>query len=148
MYTVTKTFGEYPFAHRQHNHDGHCAYVHGHNWRFTVELQSDDLDNNGFVYDFGKFGWLKSWLEFMFDHTLLINQDDPHLEFFQEHCVKDAKNPLGLWDMRVIPNGSAEHLAELVGRRIQSHFEDDKRIQLVSLTVMEDNKNAAIWKPE
>lgn len=82
MHRVTKVFKGYPFAHRQHTHDGHCRLIHGHNWDFEIALEADQLDENGFVYDFGKFGWLKEWLENMFDHTLLLNKDDPQLNFF------------------------------------------------------------------
>ena len=36
------------------------------------------------VMDFGGLKPIKAWLEDLFDHTLLINEDDPALQFFQE----------------------------------------------------------------
>ena len=142
MYKITKTFGEYPFAHRQHVHRGHCKYVHGHNWRFKVELESETLDENGFVYDFGNFKDLKKWFEEMFDHTLLINHDDPMKDWF----VDNAKQDCGLiWDLRIVDSGSAEKLAEFVGFYIIGYLAEYLDVRLISVTVMEDNKNAAIW---
>lgn len=139
MYRIKKTFGSYPFGHRQHNHEGHCAKVHGHNWTFTIELESSILDENGFVYDFGKFKELKEWLTYMFDHTLLINERDPEKEHFtnSETCK--------LWDVRVVPNGSAETLAEFIANHIEINVLKGHNARLVSVTAKEDEKNEAIF---
>ena len=48
--------------------------------------------------DFGGLKHIKAWLEDKFDHTLLINEDDPEMEFFKE---MDRK---GLCRLRVLPN--------------------------------------------
>lgn len=137
MYRIRKTFGPYPFGHRQHKHDGHCAFVHGHNWTFIVEMESEILDHNGFVFDFGKFKDFKRWLEYMFDHTLLINDKDPEKEHFQKN-----KN---LWDVRIMPNGSAESLAKFVADHLETVTLKDHYAKLVSVTAKEDDKNEAIY---
>jgi len=145
MYKVIKTFGEYPFAHRQHTHTGHCQYIHGHNWRIRITLCSDQLDENGFVYDFGKFKKLKEWFNHMFDHTLLINEDDPHLDFFKSNTWIDSHM---LWDMRIIPSGSAEKLAEYIYAKIPNYVKADNDVYLESIEVFEDAKNVAIYRPK
>lgn len=144
MYVINKTFGEYPFAHRQHTHKGHCRFVHGHNWRFKVKLKSEVLDENGFVYDFGQFKQLKEWFTEMFDHTLIINEDDPMIDFFKENeKYKDCK----LWDLRIVPSGSAENLAKYIYGYINKNFiKDNSNYQLVSVTVLEDEKNNASYE--
>lgn len=77
--TCKKRYDDIPFAHRQWNHKGHCAHIHGHNWSFEFEFVSKSLDANGFVVDFGKLQFLKNWLNETFDHKLVISKDDPKL---------------------------------------------------------------------
>ena len=63
--TCTKTYFDVPFAHRQHLHDGHCSFVHGHNWDIRVTFGCERTDENGFVVDFGKLKFLKisNWMK-------------------------------------------------------------------------------------
>lgn len=135
MYSIQKKFGPYPCGHRQHKHEGHCAYVHGHNWYFEITLEDDALDGNGFVYDFGKFKPFRNWLEYMFDHTLLINTSDPMFDHFVEH------NGI-LWDMREIENGSSESIAKLVFEQLCYLMGRDSD-KVKSVRVYEDEKNSA-----
>ena len=79
--TCSKTYTDLPFAHRQPSHQGHCALIHGHNWSFEFEFAADKLDECGFVIDFGKLKWLKDWINERFDHTLVLNESDPMLDF-------------------------------------------------------------------
>ena len=149
MYTITKKYKDFPAAHRQHNHDGHCAYVHGHNWSFELTFASDHLDENGFVMDFGKMKFIKEWLTEMFDHTLLINENDPEIDHFLNHDVHGGKGKQ-LWDVRVIPNGSAEDLAGLVFDEVSILMEERRQDnrplpELISVTVYEDDKNCATF---
>lgn len=140
MYKIEKTFIGYPFAHRQPKHQGHCAFIHGHNWDFTVVLESEDnqLDENQFVYDFGKFAWLKEWFTHMFDHTCVINSDDPRLFEFE------AMNSSSLIKLRTVPSGSAEGLAKYIFDHIENNL-NSTSCRLVSVTVHEDYKNTATY---
>src|SRR4051812_26092027 len=63
MLTCRKTYTDIPWAHRQHRHDGHCAYLHGHNWSITITFGCREPDENGFVLDFGKLKFLKHWID-------------------------------------------------------------------------------------
>ena len=42
--TCSKRYSDIPFAHRQHKHDGHCAFIHGHNWAFELTFVATSLD--------------------------------------------------------------------------------------------------------
>ena len=49
-----------------------CHQVHGHNYRVEVMLAADDLDDDGFVLDFGEVkATLGAWLDETWDHQNL-----------------------------------------------------------------------------
>lgn len=142
--SIVKRFGPYPAAHRQHTHTGHCAMVHGHNWVFEIELsvpKKEDLDGNGFVFDFGNFKPLKQTFEAHFDHTLMLSIDDPELERFRE-LEKAA-----LCRLTVLSGGtSAEVLCRFVAGLTSAFLQgvDEPTKALVTrVRVLEDEKNFA-----
>lgn len=52
MFEVRKTF-EISAAHKLTlSYDSKCSNLHGHNWNITVACRSDDLNQDGMVYDF------------------------------------------------------------------------------------------------
>lgn len=53
MYRIRKGI-DIDFAHHIRGHAGACIHVHGHTWKFEVELEADTLDADGFVVDFGE----------------------------------------------------------------------------------------------
>lgn len=155
--TCTKRYDNFPFAHRQHLHDGHCALIHGHNWSFEFEFSAGCLDENNFVIDFGKLKWLKDWLTHHFDHTLVLNADDPmreHLLYVLTDVRPDPASPdsFDLARVRVLPNGSAEGLAAYVFGAVSRILEieqldaRDRGIALDRVTVFEDTKNSATFR--
>jgi 6-pyruvoyltetrahydropterin/6-carboxytetrahydropterin synthase len=60
-------------GHRIVGHEGKCARLHGHTYRFEIWLESLSLIDPGFVVDFGHVkDILNEW-----DHRTLIWDDDP-----------------------------------------------------------------------
>ena len=52
--------------------EGHqCGRLHGHNYVIEVELQSDTLDEHGFVVDFGELKPIKQFIDENWDHQHL-----------------------------------------------------------------------------
>jgi len=144
MYVINKRFKGYPFAHRQWKHRGHCKLVHGHNWDFEVCIGCTRLDDNGFVFDFGKFKDFKKWLELNFDHTCVINEDDPQIQTFQN------MDRIGLLDLRKIKSCSSEGIAKYIYEQLQSNFEKrrdcaERGIKIRYVRVFEDHKNTATY---
>jgi len=87
MYVSTKRYGHdkgYSIAYRQHKADSHCRFIHGYSLAFEFEFEAEELDVRNWVCDFGGFSTLKDLLDEYFDHTLLVAQDDPQLEFFKK----------------------------------------------------------------
>ena len=105
MFTCSKTYRDIPFAHRQHRHDGHCSYLHGHNWGIEVEFACDRLDERGFVVDFGGLAFLKAWIDEHLDHACLFAKDDP----VRERLLKDYPR---LFRPLVIDSVSTEGIAK------------------------------------
>jgi 6-pyruvoyltetrahydropterin/6-carboxytetrahydropterin synthase len=78
----------------------------------------------------------------MFDHTLIVAEDDPHLSEF--HRLSD----LGLVDIRVMPQVGCEATAEFVFAHVE-HFVAEQtsgRVWLDSVEVREHGANAAIYE--
>lgn len=140
-YTIKKKYPDYPFAHRQHKHVGFCRYCHGHNWLFVIEIGCYDLDEQGFVLDFGKMKFIKNILDEAFDHTLVLSQNDEYLSLFQDLAKKN------LAKLTIIPNdASAEGIASYVGEVIDSiiKIETSDRAYVKSIELFEDSKDSAI----
>ncbi len=85
----------------------HCSLIHGYSLGFKLVFGCDELDDRNWVMDFGGLKEFKNWLEDMFDHKLVVAQDDP----MKDELV--ALGEKGLAEVRVIPGVGAERFAEL-----------------------------------
>ena len=146
MFTCKKTYSDIPFAHRQHRHDGHCAQIHGHNWSFTFTFGCDQLDECGFVVDFGKLKPIKRWIDENLDHACLFNRDDPHL---QEILEINEKTGCQIYQPYIVDQcsseGLAKHLFAVVDPIVRELSWD--RAFLLSVEVIEDSRNSATFTP-
>lgn len=145
MLTCTKRYDDFPFAHRAPNHDGHCKLIHGHNWSFEIEFTAAEVDQNGFVIDFGKMKELKAMLCRTFDHTFLLNHDDPLLPDFKEFV-----NLFGIENIVEVKDCSCEGVAKLVWQLANSFAvkESNGRVKVRQVVVYEDSKNSAAYAPD
>jgi 6-pyruvoyltetrahydropterin/6-carboxytetrahydropterin synthase len=144
MITCAKRYENFPCAHRAPDHDGHCKLIHGHNWAFDIVFAAERRDQNGFVVDFGKLGPLKEKLTEYFDHTLLLNENDPLSASIDLYLT--AHN---IGNVVLVLDCSCEGIAELV-----FNLADDMvrgltrgRAGVVRVTAHEDTKNSATYRP-
>lgn len=80
----TKTFRQaFPVAYRQWRADSHCNVLHGYALTIHLEFGGFDLDARNWLVDFGGLRALKGQLEDWFDHTTLVAQDDPEVEYLR-----------------------------------------------------------------
>ena len=65
----------------------HCQYLHGYGVSFKLWFEGD-LDERNWVWDFGGMKRAKgkidgktpkAWFDYMFDHTMIVAEDDPFL---------------------------------------------------------------------
>ena len=135
----SKTFRNFPCAHRRFRHDGHCAWVHGYSRSFTLWFRTNEVTDNGFVMDFGKLKPVKAWLEDTFDHTLLLDTGDPLIPQFraieeQGGCKLVVFDDVGM-------EGTCAYVKDWVDRWLEA--ETGGRVWLHSVEVRENDKNSA-----
>ena len=144
-YRVVKTYRNLPCAHRRWRHTGHCALIHGYSRSVTLTFGCQERDDNGFVIDFGgSLHPVKAWLKEQFDHTLLLDADDPLLPAFRE-LERQGACRLTVF-AQVGMEGSAKHVYEWVSQWLADNFEN--KIRLISVECRENDKNAAIYEPK
>ncbi len=139
VFESSKTFRNYPCAHRRHRHDGHCAWIHGYSRSFTFWFRCSQRTDNGFVMDFGDLKPVKAWLEDHFDHTMLIDADDPLLPDFQALDARGACKLIVFDDVGM--EGTAQFVMAWAGEWVQRAT--DGRVWLHSVEVRENDKNSA-----
>lgn len=140
-FSSSKSFRGYPCAHRQWRHDGHCQFIHGYSREFHFEFKAQHLNDLCFVADFGGFKEFKGMLESMFDHTCLINEDDPEMESLVELHKKKVI------DLRVMINvgmeGTAYWLFWLMNQYLYKKY--GGRVWCSSVEVRENEKNSGTY---
>ena len=144
MYTSTKFFKEIgPCAYRNWKSDTDCYMLHGYDRSFKFVFGCDNLDKQGFVVDFGGLKAIKRQLEDWFDHTVILQADDPLVTTFRELTVK------GHCKLQTFPLISCEGLAQYVGEYVDDMLQKQNggRNWVVSCEMIEAEKNSAIYHP-
>ena len=127
----------------------HCRFVHGYGISFKVYFEGE-LDERNWVWDFGGMKRAKTlidgkspkaWMDYMFDHTMIIAEDDPELKAFQQ------MDKAGVAQVRVIPATGAEKFAEYIYHKLNDFVktETDNRVRVVKVKFAEHGKNAAYY---
>ena len=130
-YLSTKTYGNDRglsccFRQWRSTHS-HCSLLHGYSIGIRLVFESETLDDRNWVMDFGGLKAFKEWSEHMFDHTLIIAQDDPHIERFQELAKLGLQDQGGVCDLRVVEAVGCEKFAELAYRTMSEILENFKQ---------------------
>lgn len=146
----TKIFDGYSTVFRQWRAEGtHCKFLHGYGISFKIVFEGD-LDERNWVWDFGGMKRAKNtidgmppkmWMDHMFDHTMIVAQDDPFLYAAIE--MEDA----GVVQLRIIPATGAEQFAKYIYDKVNTFVleETNNRVRVVSVEFKEHEKNSAIY---
>ena len=154
-YISTKIFDNYSVAIRQWKaQHSHCQLLHGYALKFKVwfasnePLEENQLDDMNWIVDYGGFkdkpvgNGLKSWMDHMWDHTLLIQKDDPYADVFEQ------LGQMGLAKVHLLDKMGAESNAKLV----YDHFNDvlsktdAGRCKVIKVECFENDKNSSIYE--
>ena len=151
MFRSTKKFDGFSTVFRQWKADGtHCRFLHGYDVEFRITFEGE-LDERNWVWDFGGMkraentidGMMpKAWMDYMFDHTFVVAEDDP----FKESFLK--MDEAGVAQVRVVPAVGAERFAEFVYRKVNKFVQEETngRVRVVRVEFMENHKNSAIYE--
>jgi 6-pyruvoyltetrahydropterin/6-carboxytetrahydropterin synthase len=127
----------------------HCRFVHGYGISFKVYFEGE-LDHRNWVWDFGGMKRAKTkidgkspkeWMDYMFDHTLVVAEDDPFKNAFLE------MDEAGAAQVRIIPATGAEKFAEYIYTKLNKfvNTETEGRVRVTKVKFMEHGKNAAYY---
>ena len=146
----TKLFDGFSTVFRQWKAETkHCRFVHGYGISFKVYFEGG-LDERNWVWDFGGMKRAKTlidgkqpkaWMDYMFDHTMIIAEDDPEIKAFQQ------MDTVGVAQVRIIPATGAEKFAEYIYNKLNEFVktETDNRVRVIKVKFMEHGKNAAYY---
>ena len=146
----SKVFDGFSTVFRQHSaEDTHCRFVHGYGISFKIYFEGE-LDYRNWVWDFGGMKRAntqidgkspKAWMDYMFDHTMIIAEDDPEIKAFRQ---MDA---VGVAQVRIIPATGAEKFAEYIYNKLSDFVktETEGRVKVTKVKFMEHGKNAAYY---
>ena len=146
----SKVFDGFSTVFRQWKADTtHCRFVHGYGISFKVYFEGD-LDHRNWVWDFGGMKRAKTqidgkspkeWMDYMFDHTLIVAEDDPYIKAFQQ------MDTAGVAQVRVIEATGAEKFAEYIYNKLNEFVdtETEGRVRVTKVKFMEHGKNAACY---
>ena len=119
-YQSTKEYVDaFPCAYRQWRADSHCNLIHGYSFSMKFYFGTNDLDVRNWAADYGGLKELKGILEDQFDHTLLVAEDDPELEFYKE--MQNRK----LAKLTILPRLGCEGLADMLYKYINGVYIPD-----------------------
>lgn len=126
---------------RQWRASSHCRLIHGYALAFTFVFATETLDHNNWCFDFGAMKPVRAWLHDMFDHTMLVAEDDP-----ERPRLEDLARA-GLVDLRVLPCVGCEAVARLAFDHVADFVAGatEGRVWLESVEVREHGGNAALY---
>lgn len=170
-YLSTKTYGNDRglsccFRQWRSTHS-HCSLLHGYSIGIKLIFESETLDDRNWVMDFGGLKAFKEWSEYMFDHTLVIAQDDPHRAMFEKMAELGLQDQGGVCDIRIVPAVGCEKFSELAfmkmkdiletfqrgeaytlenGKTFECRYPVGQGVKLRSVEVFEHNANSAVYE--
>tara|TARA_R110002020_G_scaffold185480_1_gene383089 strand:- start:271 stop:720 length:450 start_codon:yes stop_codon:yes gene_type:complete len=144
MYRVTKNYGHVEglsCCFRQWRADSHCNMLHGYSLSVQINIDTSNLDDKNWVFDFGSFKYIKDVLHQTFDHTTLISEDDPELATFK------SLNKKKLIDLRIINAVGCEKFAEHIFNEFNLYIikNSNNRACISSVKVSEHEGNSATY---
>ena len=86
----------------------------------------------------------KEWMDYMFDHTTVIANDDPELETFSKMHDK------GIIQLRVLEATGAEKFSEYIFNKLNDFViqETNGRVKIAQVEFFENKKNTAIYEAD
>lgn len=133
MFRVTKEI-HFCYGHRLLNYAGKCRFLHGHNGKAVVTVETESLDALGMVVDFSHLKReVGKWIDDALDHRLLLHKDDPIIS----ELVRQGEPFVTL-----NANPTAENIARLIFERCVT-----QGLPVVEVTLWETENSYATYRP-
>lgn len=133
MFRVSRQI-DFCYGHRLLHYAGKCRYLHGHNGRAIITLETPQLDACGMVLDFSEIKRVVStWIDEQLDHRMILHRDDPLVPLLQAQG-----EPLFLMD----ENPTAENIARLI-----YEFTASRGFPIVECRLWETPRCCATYRP-
>jgi 6-pyruvoyltetrahydropterin/6-carboxytetrahydropterin synthase len=142
MYQSTKIIELGSCAFRQPKAKSHCRHLHGYRLLSKIWFNSHTLDENNWVMDFGALKDLKTTLERIFDHTLVVDAKDPLLDLFKQLATADAAQ-IVIMDDGVGIEKFAKKVYDIANNFVITKTKG--RVWVSKVEVWEHEKNSAIY---
>jgi len=154
-YISAKKFDNFSVALRQWKaQHSHCQLLHGYAFEIKVWFASNQediekqLDEMNWIVDYGGFkaqpvgNGLRAWMEMMFDHTTLIEKDDPHKDIFEQ------LGQMGICKVHFLDRMGAESVAKLVFDKFNDVLSktDAGRCKVIKVECFENKNNSSIYE--
>ena len=105
MFRVTREIN-FCYGHRLLNYDGKCRFLHGHNGKAVITIESPTLDQLGMVMDFSRIKQVVTkWIDENLDHRMILHRDDPILP-----KLRETNEPVHVVEV----NPTAENIAKMI----------------------------------
>jgi 6-pyruvoyltetrahydropterin/6-carboxytetrahydropterin synthase len=152
-YQSSKIFDGFTCCFRQWRAETtHCRFLHGYGISFRVTFQGE-LDDRNWVWDFGGMKRAKTlidgkqpkaWMDWMFDHTVIVAKDDPEIASFR------AFDQAGVIQLREVEATGAEKFAKFLFDKLNNFVKNEtkNRVRVVEVEFMEHYKNTAKYSEE
>jgi 6-pyruvoyltetrahydropterin/6-carboxytetrahydropterin synthase len=137
----------------------HCSTIHGYAIGIKLIFGCDSLDDKNWVMDFGGLKDFKQWADYMFDHTLVVAEDDPMLPFFKDMANQvniGSTNPESevpyergaICDLRIVEGVGCEMFAKMCYDKMVEILcsKGNSRVYVKSAEVFEHAGNSAIYE--
>lgn len=131
----------------------HCSLLHGYSIGIKLIFECDTLDDKNWCMDFGGLKSFKEWADHMFDHTLVVAEDDPQLEMFKQMASLGLQDQGGVCDLRVVPAVGCEMFAKMAYDKMAQllasgnmRYPVNPTVRVKSVEVFEHGANSAIYE--
>jgi 6-pyruvoyltetrahydropterin/6-carboxytetrahydropterin synthase len=154
-YISAKKFTNFSVALRQWKaQHSHCQLLHGYAFEIKVWFASNEpdvdkqLDDMNWIVDYGGFkpapqgNGLREWMDLMFDHTTLIEKDDPYKDIFEQLST------MGICKVHFLDKMGAESVAKLVFDKFNDVLSktDAGRCKVIKVECFENPTNSSIYE--
>lgn len=119
---------DFSAAHSLRDYPGVCANTHGHNWKYSVTLETDQIDGQGMTVDYAILKEILDRITAIFEHKN-INEQIPHF---------------------LKTNPTSEMISRYIFEVFAKELEDrglNKTVSLVQVRIRETSAFAVTYRP-